>query len=310
MNPIASRSQHSQKVFWVALYPRTQKRIPKPFRQSLKVPNFIKTKSGFPALNINCFLMKNRLALILLIVLLPFVGLAQDDSGNRTPYELMSTYYAEQFKPFQKKNVYTGLAFSLSDKNLSNVDQLTRNVVEGKDKAFSIIVKGGYYTGDYAMVGLNFEYAQQSFEGTLLRDNDTVQSNSISRSYNFTPNVRSTVPLTKTERLSFFTEVGLSFGVGNTLTRNVKNLDEIETSYADDFNFRVGISPGITFFAIENFAFEVQLDVLGYELNVKNREVNGEDQSRIVTNNIDFNIDLLSLKLGLAYYFGASKKRK
>ena len=231
------------------------------------------------------------------------------NEGTRTPYELMSSYYAEQFKPFQKKNIYTGLAFSLSDKNLSNVNQLVRNVVNGKDKAFSIILKGGYYTGDYAMVGLNFEYAQETFEGTLLRDADTVQSNSISRYYNFTPNVRSTVPLTKTDRLSFFTEVGLAFGVGNTLTRNTKNLDEIETSYTDEFNFRVGISPGITFFAIENFAFEVQLDVLGYELNVKNKETNGIEQSRVVTNNIDFNINLLSLKLGLAYYFGASKKR-
>ena len=71
----------------------------------------------------------------------------------------------------------------------------------------------------------------------------------------------------------------------------------------------MGISPGITFFAMENFAFEVQLDVLGYELQVRNREINGVEQSRDVRNNVDFNINILSLKLGLAYYFGASKKR-
>ena len=150
---------------------------------------------------------------------------------------------------------------------------------------------------------------QETFEGTLFRDPDTVQSQSISRAYNFTPNVRSSVPLTKSERLSFFTEVGLSLGVGNTLTRNTKNLDEIEKIYSDEFNLRLGISPGITFFVIENFAFEVQLDVLGYELNVKNREINDIEESRIVTNNVDFNINILTMKLGLAYYFGAGKKR-
>lgn len=256
--------------------------------------------------------MKNLLAVIALLFLLPDAGMAQEDpdnESNRSPYELMSSYYTDQFKPFHKGNWYTGLAFSLRDKNLENVDRLLDNVINGADQSFNIVLKGGYYTGDYAMVGLNFEYRQESFEGILFRDPDTVQSNSISRFYNFTPNVRSSVPLTANERLSFFTEVGLSLGVGNTLTRNTKNRDEVDKIYSDEFNLRVGISPGITFFAIENFAFEVQLDVLGYELNVKNREVNGTEQSRIVTNNIDFNIDILSLKLGLAYYFGAGKKR-
>jgi len=256
--------------------------------------------------------MKYLLVVFILILVLPLKGLAQenqDEDGGRSPYELMSSYYSEQFKPFKKGNVYTGLAFSLSDRSLSNVDQLVQNVVDGQDNSFNIVLKGGYYTGDYAMVGINFEYTQEKFEGTLFRDPDTVQSNSISRAYTITPNVRSSVPLTKNERLSFFTEVGLSLGVGNTLTRNTKNLDEIEKVYSDDFNLRLGISPGITFFAMENFAFEVQLDVLGYELQVRKREINGVEQSRDVRNNVDFNIDILSLKLGLAYYFGAGKKR-
>jgi hypothetical protein len=256
--------------------------------------------------------MKYLLVVFILILVLPLKGLAQenqDEDNGRSPYELMSSYYSEQFKPFKKGNVYTGLAFSLSDRSLSNVDQLVQNVVDGQDNSFNIVLKGGYYTGDYAMVGINFEYTQEKFEGTLFRDPDTVQSNSISRAYTITPNVRSSVPLTKNERLSFFTEVGLSLGVGNTLTRNTKNLDEIEKVYSDDFNLRLGISPGITFFAMENFAFEVQLDVLGYELQVRKREINGVEQSRDVRNNVDFNIDILSLKLGLAYYFGAGKKR-
>jgi hypothetical protein len=70
----------------------------------------------------------------------------------------------------------------------------------------------------------------------------------------------------------------------------------------------VGLSPGITFFAMENFAFEVQLNVLGYELNASDKTVNGTDESRVVRQNVDFNIDLLSLDLGLAYYFGGRKR--
>ena len=231
-------------------------------------------------------------------------------SMGRSPYELMSSYYSNDFTPFQKRNFYTGLSFSLTDKSLTNVDQVIQKVIEGDNHGFNITLKGGYFTGNYGMVGINFDFMEEKFDGILLKSSDTIQSKSITRAYSLAPYVRSSVPLTENERLSFFTEVGLLFGVSNGLTRNTKDEDEIEKVYDDNFNFRLGISPGITFFAMENFAFEVQLDVLGYELNVKNREINGVEQSQEVRHNVDFNIDILSLKLGLAYYFGRTKQRK
>lgn len=257
--------------------------------------------------------MKIPFVLLLAFFMCPSLMSAQveeDLDTGRSPYQLMSSYYSDNFKPFRKRNFYTGLSFSLSDKSLTNVDQIIQKVVSGDKTGFNIILKGGYFTGDYGMVGINFAYEEEKFDGILLKDSDSINSKSISRAYSFTPYVRSSVPLTENERLSFFTEVGLLMGVSNGLTRNTKNLDEIEKVYDDDFNLRLGISPGITFFAMENFAFEVQLDVLGYELNVKNREINGVEQSKEVKHNVDFNIDILSLKLGLAYYFGRTKQRK
>lgn len=261
---------------------------------------------------IHTTIMKCLLLILLSFLLFPSSISAQDEgaSAGRSPYELMSSYYSNNFTPFRKRNFYTGLSFSLSDKNLTNVDQIIQKVIRGDKTGFNIILKGGYFTGDYGMIGINFAYAEDKFEGILLKSPDTIQSKSITRSYSFTPYVRSSVPLTENERLSFFTEVGLLLGVSNGLTRNTKNLDDIEKIYDDNFNLRLGISPGITFFAMENFAFEVQLDVLGYELNVKNREVNGVEQSKEVRHNVDFNIDILSLQLGLAYYFGSAKQRK
>ncbi|MBR8536083.1 hypothetical protein KDU71_10990 [Carboxylicivirga sediminis] len=59
---------------------------------------------------------------------------------------------------------------------------------------------------------------------------------------------------------------------------------------------------------MENFAFEVQLNVLGYELQATEKIVNGENESRVIRQNVDFDIDILSLELGLAYYFGANRR--
>jgi len=92
------------------------------------------------------------------------------------------------------------------------------------------------------------------------------------------------------------------------LKRNTKNLDEVDKTYTEAFHFRAGISPGVTFFAIESFAFEVQLNLIGYDLSLTQKTVNDNPESREVNQKIDANINILSLQLGLAYYFGSKKK--
>ena len=256
--------------------------------------------------------MRNNYAFIILLVvavLFPGIMIAQseDPKGNSTAYDLMSKYYNENFHPFKKKNVYLGLAFSLEDVKQENTTGLFQNIVDGQSLNYNILVKSGYYINNYTLVGFNFLYEYDKFVGEVFRDPDTLQSNSIARSYGFTPNIRPSIPLTSNERLSFFIELGLGFGYSTALTRNTKNLDEVNKQYSEGFHFRAGISPGVTFFAIESFALEVQLNLIGYDLAVTQQTVNDDAESREVNQKIDANINILSLQLGLAYYFGPKK---
>ncbi|MCP4883387.1 MAG: hypothetical protein GY908_06320, partial [Flavobacteriales bacterium] len=57
----------------------------------------------------------------------------------------------------------------------------------------------------------------------------------------------------------------MDFGFENTDIKKFENSQQTEIEKEDNFLFGIGISPGVTFFAIESFAFEIQLDVLGYE---------------------------------------------
>ena len=257
-------------------------------------------------------MMRTKIGFFFLFVygiVFPDLSIGQEKVGEEdySAYDLMSKYYNEGFHPFEKKNTYVGLAFSLEDLQQENTTGLFQNVVDGQNLNYNIIVKGGYYISDYTMLGLNFLYDYDRFEGLVFRDPDTLQSNSLSRSYDLTPNIRPSIPLTRNERLSFFIELGLTFGYATALERNTKNLDEITKKYTEGFHFRAGISPGVTFFAIESFAFEVQLNVIGYDLLVTQQTVNDETESREVEQNIDAKIDLLTLNLGLAYYFGSKK---
>ena len=255
-----------------------------------------------------------EIRILVFLLFLPALLLAQEDSleiaKKATPYDLLSSYYNQDFKPFKKRNVYVGFAFSLQDKKMTNTNYLFRQVVDGERLNYDIVLKGGYYTGDYGMAILSLNYYQNDFDGLVFKDPDSLQSNKLTRGFAVTPGFRSSVPLTPNERLSFFTEIGFTFGGSSSLTQDVKNIDEIDRIHETDFNFRVGLSPGITFFAMENFALEVQLNVLGYDLKVSKMSINNGPESKQVRQNVDFNIDLFSLNLGLSYYFGANKPRR
>lgn len=229
---------------------------------------------------------------------------------KKDPYELMSKHYEENFQPFSKGNWYVGFAFSLKDQKLQNQARLFDKVLDGQDLNYDLTFKVGYFLNDYLMVGGNLIYNRDKFTGTIVQESDTIQRENIKSIGTIAPTLKTYIPLTKNNRLSFFNELGVGFGVGNTVTRDTKNSDEINKTYTDEFSFTAGISPGITFFAIENFAFEVQLNnLIGYELQVSQKTTNETEESKVVTHNLNFNIDLLSLNLGLAYYFGAKKQK-
>lgn len=234
-------------------------------------------------------------------------GQDSTETTSPTPYELMSSYYQEGFKPFAKKTWYLGAAFSLRHTMQSNTTGLIQDVIDGKTGNYSINLKGGYYTGDYTMIGLSLGYYQSDFTGTVFQDPDTIQSNSITRGYSFTPNLRASIPLTASERLSFFIDIGLQFGMSNTLEQDVKYVDQYTRTYSDQYSLGIGFSPGLTFFAMENFAFEVQLNVFGYKITVTDTDTEGLEPGQEVDQQLNFNISLLTLELGLAYYFGPGK---
>lgn len=224
------------------------------------------------------------------------------NSKTFAPYYLLTSYYDTDFNPFKKGTVYIGASLSLEDRSQENTENIFEKIVEGNRVNFNVLVKSGYYINDYAMVGLNVSVFENKFEGTLLKDSEEVESKSIKRGFSLTPNYRTSVPLTKANRISFYTTAGLTFGKSSTLKRDIKNQDEIQKSFADNYNFRIGISPGATFFVMEKFALELQLDVIGYELNIENKTKNNAIKSKDIRHNVDFKLDVFTVKVGLTYY--------
>ena len=243
---------------------------------------------------------------IAVLTMISLQALAQRDSSEYTkpsPYELISSYYDDGFSPFKKRNGYLGLAFSLQDQSLINTQRLLDKVIDGGRFNYNIELSGGYFLGDYTQVGLTFSFAYDKFEGTTLREGDTIRVEDISKVFTAIPFIKPYFPVTKNERLSFYMQLGIGLGGGNGLTRETKKLDEINKTYSEQFVLNVGLTPGITFFAIENFAFEVGINVLGYELKRTETTINEVETAIETRHNVNLRLNLLSLNIGLAYYF-------
>ncbi len=247
-------------------------------------------------------------SLTLIFMLVSSIFCYGQDDGAATTYtseDLISSYYDEDFQPFRRGVGFTKLSFALSDKSLTNAPRLFDSVIDGQDFSWNLQLSGGYFLGNYFMVGGSFGYDESKFTGSVLNlDNDTIFTQSLSRSFNIAPYLRIAIPLTRNQRLSFYNDIGVSFGYGRTLVRDTQNLDEIDKEFGDQFIFGIGMSPGVTFFLVQNFALEAGINIIGYRLNIENIEDGQGLETRRVEHDVSFKLNLLSLNLGLAYFIG------
>lgn len=250
--------------------------------------------------------MKRIFILFIFLILGTNLVLSQKKE-KLSPVELMFEYYDEEFKPFNKGKWFTALTFNVEDVNLKSDNKYIGfdYIIEGSEFNYEIKIKGGYSIGNYSYVGLGITHGRDKSEGRGIILLDTINSESAANKNVISPYIRNYYPLSKNQRLSFFNEVKMDFGFGDSETNSYENGTLTESEITNDFLFGIGISPGITFFALESFAFEIQLDVLGYEYE---RSKTIDDQGNEFTtdsHNVNFTLDLLSLNFGLAYYFGA-----
>lgn len=229
------------------------------------------------------------------------------DENKDNPKSLMSTYYNNNFTPFQKGNSFVNFTVSLNSDDYTNASYQFQNVIQGESGDYSIKLTGGYYFSDNFAGSLGFQYGNTNFDGTVLKLHDTINKKSLTKSYTINPSLRSSIPLVKNQRLSLYVDMGFGIGWGNTVSRNYNNDETLEKTFADNFSFGIGISPGVTYFVMENFAMEIGLNILGYNYDKSTSTENDGPESIVKNQSIDFNLDLLSLKLALAYYIGTKK---
>ena len=245
-------------------------------------------------------LMRKTLIILSLLILGAFSAEAQHyDRG----YELVPS------SPFVKKGTWMAGGTARYSQHLNdNFNLLLINGINSEGFNLSVNPKLMYMLKDNAGVGIRFSYdrgmtdissADLSVSDISMGVKDCYQIN-----HKFTAHAvyRSYIPLAGSKRIAMFADlmIGGSFKQGKAF---YPGKDYIIGTYEEKYALEIAVDPGIIAFLTERLAIELNVGVFGVSYGwtnqIKNQVVNGSAD----TTSAGFMVNLLSLGVGMSYYF-------
>lgn len=199
---------------------------------------------------------------------------------------------------------YSNLSFSLDQRKAENEDQLLRMVIDQDKLNYRITTAGGIALKDNFTVGLGISYGRQRQDITFLdEDEEEITSESVGQDISFIPNFRKYIPL-GAGKFQIFVQTDLRISLGESLQRNFlsNDVEKIDENFTE---LRLGVQPGLALFFTRNWAFETSVGIAGLSSRWTTKTVNNDtaNQTKIQQSSADLRLNLLTLNLGVAYYF-------
>lgn len=260
-----------------------------------------------------------RLFVIIFLTLGSFAAKGQGD--DYTPFERgIGDVQKTIFIP--KGTVGMGISASYTKMSLG----------EGGDNGFTLLypVLGGlkgslttgsvtpafeYFVADNVSLGARFSYGRTGLEfdkaaisvGELL-SMDLGDIDYVTHSYTGAISVRDYLSAFNSKRFAVIVEGRLSGGYTQTKMSLVEDGLKHGT-YQETFKGSLSCVPGVCFFVMDNIDFEVQLGVFGVDFEKSIQTENQVNRSEAKSFNIAYNINLLSVEMGVKFYILDKKHR-
>lgn len=201
-----------------------------------------------------------------------------------------------------------GVSVSYSQSDQDNYQFLVFEKINGDSYTFKVSPTVMFCFKDNLTAGGRFSYSRQR---TQLNSADVVLDSetdynidnlySISHSYFGTALFRNYISLGRSTRFGLFTELQLQLGGGQSKICNGSGLD-LTGTYERNFQFNVGVAPGLAVFLNNYSALEVNVGVLGFNYN-STRSVT--DQIYVAHRHYqmaNFKVNLFSITFGVMFY--------
>lgn len=232
-----------------------------------------------------------------------FILIASTKTVSAQQIEEQTQDYTVGGNSTTKGNILISTTFSLSHSESENESRLIQNLDDSYRMDWNITLRSGYFIKDNFALGAFFKYSNKLDRLNYTNDTGQVFDETLARSYSFAPFMRNYLPLGK-GTFSLFNETNLEFSYGSEV-RQVDNPDDINRTVSDTYQLKLGIQPGIAAFITDLVSFEVGTSILGLSSKYTTSTFNGDKDSQGTkfSNDVSFEIDLLSLFLGITFYF-------
>ena len=208
-----------------------------------------------------------------------------------------------------------GGTLSAKSNSYSDIDLLVVDVEGFDQRAFNARIEGSYFFKENVSVGLGLQYGEDKAElaANLLNNSYKRHIRNFSRSYGVLGFIKNHIPISSNDVFYVTNQTELYYGYKSGPSETFIG-DILERQYATQHSVEVSIRPGILVFLTDNFAFDLNMGILGFshskeDVNYQYPENNPpsdsnrkEDASNRSTS-LNLKFDLLKLGFGFSYYF-------
>lgn len=202
----------------------------------------------------------------------------------------------------------TGVSVSFTQSTQKDYQFLIVEGISGDTYSFRVSPMVCYIFRDDMGLGGKFAYTRsltklRSADVVIDSDTDYSVDNLYSLSHNYyaTAIFRNYFSLGRSRRFGFFNELQLQLGGGQSKITNGRG-DDLTGSYERNFQFSVGVAPGLIMFLNNYSALEVNVGVLGFSLRDTKTITDRIYVAHRKSKSANFRINLFSITFGVAFY--------
>ena len=198
---------------------------------------------------------------------------------------------------------FLGMSVSLKSNESENPSSIFENIEAVDQQTYKINVYGGYFIRDTWALGGSLNYGFSEKSSGFTGDSDKSRVETVSRFTSLGFLMRNYLPIDSSGRFALYVETSLDVGYGKEIVQTTL-ANDIDRKVTRSYLLDLGVTPGIMAFIDKGFAVEASVNIMGLtsqwgEYTFNEGERTGDSSSV----ELDFTVKLLTLFIGVTYYF-------
>lgn len=208
-----------------------------------------------------------------------------------------------------------GGTLSAKSNSLSDIDLLVLDIEKFNQRAFNLRLEGSYFFKENLSAGLGLQFGEDKAElvANLLNNSYKRDIRNFNRTYGVLGFIKNHIPVSSNNVFYVTNQTELFYGYKSGPSETFID-DILERQYAVKHSMGLTIRPGILIFLTDNFAFDLNMGVLGFSHSEENvnysyppnnppTEDNRKGDTKNKSTDLNLKFDLLKVGFGFSYYF-------